>query len=265
MACRASAQREWHALRCHDAWRHKLRHLKRRLWYHFQRNHVGQDEGPVQLPRRPDGAIPAATLINVNGTLYGTTHAGGNSGCGLHAGCGTVYSISTTGAENMLYRFTGGADGATPAASLLELSGTLYGTTSAGSAHRKGTVFSISTSGDEQVLHSFGGPDGAEPEADLLNVNGTPPPILVVPYRVCQKLMRQHRMRNGIHVDAVARLLRTENVYLWRGRGSSDELTAFRRRALLVHHATAPARTLAHHPLSRNSGFTKFLAPCSAG
>ena len=35
----------------------------------------------------PDGALPYAGLINVKGTLYGTTWAGG-SGCGS-LGCGT--------------------------------------------------------------------------------------------------------------------------------------------------------------------------------
>jgi hypothetical protein len=34
-------------------------------------------------------------------------------------------------------------------------------------------VFGVSTSGAEQVLHSFGGSDGADPEADLIDVNGT--------------------------------------------------------------------------------------------
>ncbi len=40
-----------------------------------------------------DGSGPYGGLLNVNGTLYGTT-GGGGSGCGSYGGCGTVYSIS---------------------------------------------------------------------------------------------------------------------------------------------------------------------------
>ena len=72
----------------------------------------------------------------------------------------------------MLYRFTGGADGGNPNASLLEVNGTLYGTTAFGGSNGLRTVFSSSTSGGEQVLHSFGGSDGATPQAGLIDVNG---------------------------------------------------------------------------------------------
>ena len=80
-----------------------------------------------------DGRAPAAGLIDVNGTLYGTTVAGGGSSCvallGLEfQGCGIIYSLSTTGAENVLFRFKGKGDGE-PAASLLNVGNVLYGTT----------------------------------------------------------------------------------------------------------------------------------------
>ncbi|MBV8149789.1 MAG: hypothetical protein JO092_11895 [Candidatus Eremiobacteraeota bacterium] len=122
-----------------------------------------------------DGALPRAGLIDVNGTLYGTTESGG-SGCG----CGTVYSISTSGAEKALYSFAGGSDGANPTqGDLLYMKGTLYGTTSKGgssgcsSGEGCGTVYSVTTSGKEKVLHSFGsGDDGADPEWGLINVKG---------------------------------------------------------------------------------------------
>ncbi len=120
-----------------------------------------------------DGSFPFAGLINVNGTLYGTTFLGGLPGCENNFGCGTVYRLTTNGTEKVLYRFTGGADGGNPVASLVEVNGTLYGTTAFGGAYGLGTVFSITTSGDEQVLHSFRGGDGSNPEADLLNLSGT--------------------------------------------------------------------------------------------
>src|SRR5580692_623296 len=119
-----------------------------------------------------DGAYPAAGLATVNGTLYGTTsRAGGGSGC--RPGCGTVFSITPSGAETVLHSFAGGSgDGAKPFAALLNVNDTLYGTTYVGG--RGGTVFSITTSGAETVLHSFvGSGDGAYPHAGLINLKGT--------------------------------------------------------------------------------------------
>lgn len=121
----------------------------------------------------PDGSEPFSGLINVNGTLYGTTFAGGKSGCQNNLGCGVVYSITTSGSEKVVYRFKGGSDGSNPVAGLVEVDGTLYGSTPEGGASGLGTVFSINASGGEQVLHSFAGPDGAQPKTDLTNVNGT--------------------------------------------------------------------------------------------
>jgi uncharacterized repeat protein (TIGR03803 family) len=121
-----------------------------------------------------DGAYPTTNLIDVNGTLYGTTTQGGGYGCS-GIGCGTVYSISTDGVEKVLHRFGSGADGAIPAARLEELNGKLYGTTVVGGEFGNGTVYSITTSGQEKVLHSFesGYADGSEPVANLINVSGT--------------------------------------------------------------------------------------------
>ncbi|HVR48086.1 MAG TPA: choice-of-anchor tandem repeat GloVer-containing protein, partial [Candidatus Binatia bacterium] len=118
-----------------------------------------------------DGANPAGNLIDVNGTLYGTT-ANGGGGCGI--GCGTVYSISTTGTETMLHSFDHKYDGQQPYAGLLDVNGTLYGTTKWGGSSGNGTVYSISTSGSEKVLFSFGrNHDGAFPVSGLINVKGT--------------------------------------------------------------------------------------------
>jgi uncharacterized repeat protein (TIGR03803 family) len=123
-----------------------------------------------------DGASPHSSLLNVNGTLYGTTAAGGTSGKG------TVFSITPSGSEKVIYNFAGGNDGASPYAGLVELNGTLYGTTLAGGHPNRcvrplgcGTVFSITAGGKESVLHRFlgGSNDGARPTAPLVNVNGT--------------------------------------------------------------------------------------------
>jgi hypothetical protein len=42
-----------------------------------------------------DGASPSGDLINVSGTLYGTTNKGGGTGCGGPGfGCGTVFKVT---------------------------------------------------------------------------------------------------------------------------------------------------------------------------
>ena len=122
-----------------------------------------------------DGTLPYAGLIDVGGTLYGTTGGGGSYGQdGYGACCGTVFSITPSGTEKVLHSFGNGTDGADPAASLIEVKGTLYGTTVSGGANVYGTVFSITTGGTEKVLYSFGnGTDGADPAASLIEVKGT--------------------------------------------------------------------------------------------
>ncbi len=92
-----------------------------------------------------DGSSPSANLINVKGTLYGTTWGGGSE-CGTF-GCGTIFSLTTTGSEKILYSFAGGSDGAGPSAPLISLNGALYGTTYYGGDSRCqygcGTVFAF--------------------------------------------------------------------------------------------------------------------------
>ena len=113
-----------------------------------------------------DGADPLAGLTLRNGLLYGTTKYGGGLGCS-GAGCGTIFSVTTSGKERVLYRFQGGGDGAYPNATLTKLHGLLFGTTTT-------TVFSVTTTGNERVLYSFkGGRDGLYPDAPhLTNLNG---------------------------------------------------------------------------------------------
>lgn len=122
-----------------------------------------------------DGVFPRAALTDLNGTLYGTTEAGGSGSCGSAGGCGTVFAITTSGQETVLYNFLSGADGAAPNDGLIDVNGTLYGTTGGGGSSNAGTVFSIKPSGKEAVLYSFKGgkTDGAHPWAGLTNVNGT--------------------------------------------------------------------------------------------
>src|SRR5438094_404060 len=91
-----------------------------------------------------DGQWPQAGLIDVKGTLYGTTVFGG-----AHAD-GAVFAVNAdTGAETVIYSFcsqrSGNAcpDGSLPEASLIDVNGILYGTTTEGGGADDGTVFSI--------------------------------------------------------------------------------------------------------------------------
>src|SRR5215469_15261991 len=126
-----------------------------------------------------DGSQPTLDLINVNGTLYGTTFTGGTACKG--SGCGTVFSFDpATGVETVMYGFVGGTDGAGPMAGLTNVNGTLYGTTFAGGGGSCdlgcGTVFSVDISTrSESVLYAFqnNGQDGTSPYSALANVNGT--------------------------------------------------------------------------------------------
>ena len=121
-------------------------------------------------PSKGEGSTPVAPLLEVSGTLYGTTAYGGPN-CGS-VGCGTVFTMTSSGSQTVLYSFKG-SSGMTPSAPLVNLGGTLYGTTAYGGASNDGTVFSITPSGGESLVYSFqGGSDGAVPQS-LVVLNGT--------------------------------------------------------------------------------------------
>jgi uncharacterized repeat protein (TIGR03803 family) len=123
----------------------------------------------------PDGATPYAGLAVLRGVLYATTRNGSSNACtsscqndDCSMGCGTVFSLTESGKEEVVYDFRGdldnAGDGSWPFPGLTELDGTFYGTTNLGGKRNLGTVFSVSPSGQERVLHSFrGGRDGANP------------------------------------------------------------------------------------------------------
>ena len=112
---------------------------------------------------------------------------GGGTGCPIdlfNNGCGTVFKITKKGVERVLYSFQGGSDGSSPFATLTDVNGTLYGTTTGGGGGTGcstlyspgcGTLFSITPEGVEKVLHVFGvaANGGKLPIARLLNVGGT--------------------------------------------------------------------------------------------
>jgi uncharacterized repeat protein (TIGR03803 family) len=120
-----------------------------------------------------DGWHPLPAPTYLDGILYGTTIYGGSSSCTTN--CGTLFQVNAaTGAEKVLYRFTGGSDGNQPKIQPIYMNGMLYGTTVYGGANGEGTVFAFDlTKQTETVLHSFQGADGAFPVARLAYAAGT--------------------------------------------------------------------------------------------
>jgi hypothetical protein len=125
-----------------------------------------------------DGGVPYANLLaGSNGEFYGTTNRGGGAAF-CTAGCGTVFGVSPTGTEKVLYRFQGGNDGLGAEAGLSAGNGgVLFGTTDYGGGATFcdlgcGTVFELTPSGSrytERIVYAFqGAADGAIPSGNLL-------------------------------------------------------------------------------------------------
>jgi uncharacterized repeat protein (TIGR03803 family) len=129
-----------------------------------------------------DGGSPQGPLmLDSAGNIYGTAQAGGTNPCAnksLFQGCGTVFVVSPTGVESVLYSFKGGADGATPVGGLVrDTAGNFYGTTEYGGnpictfsgIHGCGTIFRLTSAGVKTVLYRFAGyPTDGEAPASLI-------------------------------------------------------------------------------------------------
>ncbi len=118
-----------------------------------------------------DGRSPQAALVEGNeGSLYGTTAAGGTNG-----DHGTVFKVTSTGAFTSLFSFSG-TNGAHPLAGLIQgIDGNFYGTTSEGGPNYNGTpasahgaVFRITPAGSLTPMFYFRGTNGSSPAASLV-------------------------------------------------------------------------------------------------
>lgn len=149
-------------LGCGTVFRFDLKTSKEKVLYTFGSN--GGDDG-----QNPFGPL----VEDAAGNLYGTTsNGGGATACGQ--GCGTVFMLDTKNHETVLHAFTGvNGDGETPFAALvLDKKGNLYGTTEyGGNNSNSGIVFKLtktSKTWQESILHTFSGPDGAEPDGAVV-------------------------------------------------------------------------------------------------
>ncbi len=107
-----------------------------------------------------DGCGSQGRLLEVNGTLYGTTLDGGANQWG------TLFKI-VGNAYTVLYNF--GTDALNPTGSLVMLAGNIYGTTESGGKYHTGTVYEITPSGAKTTVYSFGMTgDGMYPTGGLV-------------------------------------------------------------------------------------------------
>ena len=147
-----------------------------------------------------DGNAPLARVVfGPDGSLYGSTQFGGGDGCYEGFGCGTVFNLKPSPTackaalcpwtETVLYRFSGGGDGAYPSYGdlIFDQAGDIYGTARSGGAsgcggNGCGVVFKLTPSAGgqytESTVYSFtSGQDGAEPVGGLIleagNLYGT--------------------------------------------------------------------------------------------
>jgi len=105
----------------------------------------------------PDAAFPAAGLVrDASGNLFGTTMLGGA------AGMGTVFEVSASGHESLLYSFKGGKLGAYPSGAIVrDPAGNIYGTGRFGDSNCDppysgcGIVFKLTSAGKFTVLYAF--------------------------------------------------------------------------------------------------------------
>jgi uncharacterized repeat protein (TIGR03803 family) len=124
-----------------------------------------QDYFVLHSFRGGDGAKPSSDLVrDSTGNLYGTTVYGGAYRNGV------VFMRDNRGHFGVLHDFTGGADGAAPNAVIVDSAGNLYGTTNRGGDAQCncGVIFKLDPAGNFTVLHTFTGPDGANPVGRLI-------------------------------------------------------------------------------------------------
>jgi len=120
--------------------------------------------------------VYAGVVIGPDGLLYGTSYSGGQFNLGavfsLRPPATACKSASCQWSSTTIYSFDG-LDGTHPLYGNLvfDAAGNIYGTTSGGGGHVRGTVFKLTRSGSswtESVLYSFtGDADGGTPQSGV--------------------------------------------------------------------------------------------------
>ena len=125
-----------------------------------------------------DGGGPVGRLL----LGAGGTFTGASSYTPAPNSCGLIYRLESDGTETALHHFfaADGENGCSPQTGVIDVGGTLYGTTAEGGGPSVtycyfgsgcGVLFQISPSGVYSVLHRFTGPEGAWPQDELTKGN----------------------------------------------------------------------------------------------
>ena len=129
----------------------------------FKLNPEHQDKVLFSFPGRRRGQNPTTALVrDATGDLYGTIGSYYLPPLYTTLFQGMIFRLNPSGAETVLYVFTGGDDGGSPHPTLVrDATGNLYGGTETGGTFGCGTVFKLDPGHHLTVLYSFtGGADG---------------------------------------------------------------------------------------------------------
>ncbi len=119
-----------------------------------------------------EGGMPAGPLVQgTDGNFYGVTSKGGANGTG------TLYKITPSGTETVVYSFAAPINAIAPAprGALIQASdGNFYGVTQHGGSLTLGSVYKVSPGGAFSEVHAFtaGATDAAEPLVVLQGTDG---------------------------------------------------------------------------------------------
>src|SRR5215472_2958658 len=132
-----------------------------------------ENSGPSQAEENEVGSIPSEAF-----TILGTSNCQSSAQAKLATAAKAVaVPPSPTQTYRVIYNFTGGADGAVPAAGLvIDAAGNLYGTTSGGGPFGGGTAFRLSPSASGWLfnrVYSFPAANGGPDSTLVLGADGT--------------------------------------------------------------------------------------------
>lgn len=122
-----------------------------------------------------DGAFPDSVSL-IGGAIYGTSAYYRDEWCGVHGGCGAIFTVNADGSD-WVVTFRAQSEGAQYAGAglgpLVVRGDNLWGVTELGGAHGYGTLFHYAPGGKIKVVYSFGGgTDGANPVGSLVLMRG---------------------------------------------------------------------------------------------
>jgi uncharacterized repeat protein (TIGR03803 family) len=100
----------------------------------------------------PDGVWPNGGPVRSGGNYYGVTIGGGANTCNS-GGCGTVFKVTPSGKETVIYNFAGGSDGAYPWELVGDSHGNLYGLSKT-QDNTTAAIFEINSAGDFSIAYN---------------------------------------------------------------------------------------------------------------